>query len=79
MLSPVPTVLTSQTEHTCWTLCTLVLTGTYAEYATIKSSLLAIVPDNISFDQAAALPLVSLTALQASHLTTVCKVLTIVS
>ena len=38
--------------------------GTYAEYATIKSSLLARMPDNVSFDQAAALPLVSLTAMQ---------------
>ena len=40
--------------------------GTYAEYATIKSSLLANIPDNTSFDQAAALPLVSLTAMQVS-------------
>ena len=38
--------------------------GTYAEYATIKSNLLASIPDNTSFDEAAALPLVSLTALQ---------------
>ena len=40
--------------------------GTNAEYATIKSSYLATIPDNVSFDQAAALPLVSLTAMQAS-------------
>lgn len=39
--------------------------GTYAEYATIKSNLLASIPDGVSFDQAAALPLVSLTAIQA--------------
>ena len=38
--------------------------GTYAEYATIKSNLLASIPDGVSFDQAAALPLVSLTAIQ---------------
>ena len=37
--------------------------GCYAEYATIKSSLLASIPDNMSFEQAAALPLVSLTAM----------------
>lgn len=41
--------------------------GTYAEYATVKCDLLATIPDNVSFDQAAALPLVSLTAMQASH------------
>lgn len=39
--------------------------GCYAEFATIKTSLLAVIPDNISFDQAAALPLVCLTAMQA--------------
>ncbi|KAL3148280.1 hypothetical protein ABBQ38_013746 [Trebouxia sp. C0009 RCD-2024] len=39
--------------------------GTYAEFATIKSSLVASIPDNTSFDQAAAVPLVSLTAMQA--------------
>ncbi|DBB11254.1 TPA: hypothetical protein ACH3X3_006694 [Trebouxia sp. C0006] len=39
--------------------------GCYAEYATIKSSLLARIPDSISFEQAAALPMVSLTAMQA--------------
>lgn len=38
--------------------------GTYAEFATIKSNLLAAIPDNISFDQAAAVPLVCLTAMQ---------------
>jgi len=38
--------------------------GCYAEFATIKTSLLAPIPDNISFDQAAALPLVCLTAMQ---------------
>lgn len=43
------------------------IAGTYAEYATIKSDLLATIPDNVSFDEAAALPLVSLTAMQASH------------
>ena len=41
--------------------------GTYAEFATIKSSLLASIPDNISFDEAAAVPLVSLTAMQAGQ------------
>ena len=40
------------------------LAGTYAEFATIKSSLVASIPDNTSFDQAAAVPLVSLTAMQ---------------
>ena len=40
--------------------------GTYAEYATIKSDLLAVIPDDVSFDQAASLPLVSLTAMQES-------------
>ncbi len=38
--------------------------GTYAEYATIKSNLLARIPDNTSFDEAASLPLVCLTAMQ---------------
>lgn len=39
--------------------------GTYAEQACIKPSLLATIPDEVSFDEAAAMPLVSLTALQA--------------
>lgn len=39
--------------------------GCYAEFATIKSSLLASIPDSMSFEEAAALPLVSLTAIQA--------------
>lgn len=43
---------------------TFSIAGTYAEFATIKSSLVASIPDNTSFDQAAALPLVSLTAMQ---------------
>jgi len=38
--------------------------GTYAEYATIKSNLLARIPDNTSFDEAASLPLICLTAMQ---------------
>ena len=38
--------------------------GTYAEYATIQSNLLARIPDNTSFDEAASLPLVCLTAMQ---------------
>ncbi|KAL0018713.1 hypothetical protein WJX77_000013 [Trebouxia sp. C0004] len=41
--------------------------GCYAEYATIKSSLLASIPDTMSFEQAAALPLVSVTAMQVAH------------
>lgn len=42
--------------------------GTYAELASIKSSLLATIPDDVSFDQAGALPLVCLTALQVRQL-----------
>ncbi len=38
--------------------------GTYAEYATIKSNLLARMPDKTTFDEAASLPLVCLTAMQ---------------
>lgn len=38
--------------------------GTYAELASIKSSLLATIPSDVSFDQAGALPLVCLTAMQ---------------
>ena len=36
--------------------------GTYAEYAVVPESQLAAIPDNISFEQAAALPLVAITA-----------------
>lgn len=39
--------------------------GTYAEWVSIKEKHLALIPDNITFDQAAAVPLVSLTAWQA--------------
>jgi NADPH:quinone reductase-like Zn-dependent oxidoreductase len=39
--------------------------GTYAQYAPIKASALTKKPENISFEQAAALPLVSLTAWQS--------------
>lgn len=39
--------------------------GTYAQYAPIKASSLTKKPGNISFEQAAALPLVSLTAWQS--------------
>ena len=42
-------------------------TGCYAEFATIKSSLLASIPDSMSFEEAAAVPLVSLTAIQVKH------------
>ncbi len=36
--------------------------GTYAEYAVVPDSQLAAIPDNVSFEQAAALPLVAITA-----------------
>lgn len=39
--------------------------GTYAEYAPVNTSAIAAKPDSLDFDQAAALPLVSLTAWQA--------------
>lgn len=39
--------------------------GTYAEYAPVKASAIAAKPDSLTFDEAAALPLVSLTAWQA--------------
>lgn len=38
--------------------------GTYAEYATVDKSLLAIIPENITFEEAAATPLAGLTAWQ---------------
>ncbi|MGM0549048.1 MAG: NADP-dependent oxidoreductase [Bacillota bacterium] len=38
--------------------------GTYAEYTTAKENLVAKIPDNISFKQAAAVPLAGLTAYQ---------------
>ena len=38
--------------------------GTYAEYTTAKAELLAKIPDNISFKEAAAVPLAGLTAYQ---------------
>lgn len=38
--------------------------GTYAEYTTAKEDLLAEIPDNISFKEAAAVPLAGLTAYQ---------------
>jgi NADPH:quinone reductase len=36
--------------------------GTYAEYAVVPENQLAAIPDNVSFEQAAALPLVAITA-----------------
>lgn len=36
--------------------------GTYAEYAVVPESQLASIPENVSFEQAAALPLVAITA-----------------
>ncbi|EUJ29566.1 zinc-dependent alcohol dehydrogenase [Listeria cornellensis FSL F6-0969] len=39
--------------------------GTYAEYALIDAPLLAKIPDNVSFDEAASIPLAGLTAWQA--------------
>lgn len=42
-------------------------TGCYAEFATIKSSLLASIPGSMSFEEAAAVPLVSLTAMKVKH------------
>lgn len=39
--------------------------GTYAEYAPVKATAIAAKPDSLTFDEAAALPLVSLTAWQA--------------
>ena len=41
--------------------------GTYAEYALVDSSLLAIKPSSLSFEQAAAAPLVLITAWEALH------------
>ena len=38
--------------------------GTYAEFATVKADVLAAIPDSLSFVQAAALPLVTLTGAQ---------------
>ena len=38
--------------------------GTYAEYTTAKAELLAKIPDNVSFKEAAAVPLAGLTAYQ---------------
>lgn len=38
--------------------------GTYAEYAAVKENQLALKPENISFDEAAAIPLAGLTAYQ---------------
>jgi NADPH:quinone reductase-like Zn-dependent oxidoreductase len=38
--------------------------GTYAEYAVAKADILAPIPDGLSFEQAAALPLVTLTGTQ---------------
>ncbi|WP_150133145.1 NADP-dependent oxidoreductase [Acidisarcina polymorpha] len=38
--------------------------NTYAEYATVKGELVAAIPDGLSFEQAAALPLVTLTGAQ---------------
>lgn len=41
--------------------------GTYAEFVTTKDIHAAIIPDSISFEQAAALPVASLTALQVLY------------
>ncbi len=41
--------------------------GAYAEFATADESLLAVIPWNIGFAEAAAIPLAGLTALQALH------------
>lgn len=41
--------------------------GTYAEYISVPESIVALKPDSISFQQAAALPFVGLTALQCLH------------
>jgi alcohol dehydrogenase len=41
--------------------------GTYAEYIAVRESIVAHKPDSISFQQAAALPSVGLTALQCLH------------
>jgi NADPH:quinone reductase-like Zn-dependent oxidoreductase len=38
--------------------------GTYAEYTTVKANILAAIPDGLSFEQAAALPLVLTTGAQ---------------
>ncbi len=43
----------------------LTRSGTYAEYTVVDEVLLAKVPDNISFEQAASVPLAGLTAYQA--------------
>lgn len=42
----------------------LVPAGAYAEYASVPQDLVVIIPHNLSFDEAAALPLVCLTSLQ---------------
>ena len=39
--------------------------GTVAEYVAVKATEIGVMPDSLSFEEAAALPLVSLTALQA--------------
>ncbi|MBC6988816.1 NAD(P)-dependent alcohol dehydrogenase [Hymenobacter sp. BT491] len=41
--------------------------GANAEYAAVDATVLAFIPDNLSFEQAAAVPLAALTALQALH------------
>ena len=41
--------------------------GTYAEYALVDASLLAIKPSSLTFEQAAAVPLVLITAWEALH------------
>lgn len=42
--------------------------GTYSEYAVVPEDLLVSIPDSVSFESAAALPLVSITAMEAMHL-----------
>ena len=39
--------------------------GAFAEYAAVKESALAHIPDNLSFEEAATVPLTALTAMQA--------------
>lgn len=41
--------------------------GAFAEYAAVKEEALAIMPENLSFTEAAAVPLTALTAYQALH------------
>ena len=42
--------------------------GAFAEYAVVKESALAVVPDYLSYEEAATVPLTALTAMQAFEL-----------